>query len=932
MRETRERLFRRLFRFTRYYAWWVLLLTLLITGAGVYYIQQLPLRSSYLDLLPRNDPLIEEYKENEAYLAQLDYIAILLQLEDPAGKTKAEREAVLLDAAVKIKQALDADPEFAEVTYLVEPSPKIPDQYLLLYQLDAAKLARIEASINLARHAIGGGELSGLPPIDLATAYGQIEEKFKDAISSGGGDGVGLGESSEIEQELVQLSNFNRAIIAAIDGLDGLDKVTQAVRDLTGLFSPNTEAVVRKPEGFFSADRTALLMNVKPRYPSQRGVAYCTKVTADLNRDLARLDLPGIRVGATGPYVFNAETNAVVNADMHRTTIISSVGVFLIFLLAFGSLFYSIITLIPLVISTILTIAWAKFAVGGFNLITSFLPALVLGLGIDYGIHLISRYAEERQKGTSFNRALYTAIIRKGDASLAAALTTALVFMGLLTSRSRALFEMGAITGVGVLISFAMTILLIPTLLTLVHFLFRFHHRERVINYAPRFAPYFRFVSEKGRAIFTIVCILTFFISFQAAHVQFRFASGDLVPHTRSQEVLSEILDKFGAEGAKSGDYFTFFAKNEDELENIVAHLSKSDLVESIDSARDLLPVNLSEQQQVLKSLNIPAYINQLSLLDKSITTRNETSVRIRTLLAQFSLLQYIAALNGEERIANESREIQLELRQVQKRLSALDVQTAHARIAALEDALSTLDQNLRQIRDLPPIGTLLRDILDGLPAGIRSRYLTADGEYIIRARMSPAIYEPENLRTFDSYAASFSDHYFGMPLVTAELERYMRHDFFLSTILAAVLIGLTLWRSMGGVRRAILAGSPLVLGYLWMLAGMRLLGFSFNFINITISPLLIGVGVDNGIHMLHRYLEERAFDPEGAIERSGQRTALAVIVTSLTTMLVFGSLLLARTPGLRFLGDSALLGIGFTLLFSLLFLPAALRVFGKRV
>jgi predicted RND superfamily exporter protein len=584
------------------------------------------------------------------------------------------------------------------------------------------------------------------------------------------------------------------------------------------------------------------------------------------------------------------------------------------------------------VISTVLTIAWAKFAVGGFNLITSFLPALVLGLGIDYGIHLISRYAEERQKGTSFNRALYTAIIRKGDASLAAALTTALVFMGLLTSRSRALFEMGAITGVGVLISFAMTILLIPTLLTLVHFLFRFHHRERVINYAPRFAPYFRFVSGKGRAIFTIVCILTFFISFQAAHVQFRFASADLVPHTRSQEVLSEILDKFGAEGAKSGDYFTFFAKNEDELENIVAHLSKSDLVESIDSARDLLPVNLSEQQQVLKSLNIPAYINQLSLLDKSITTRNETSVRIRTLLAQFSLLQYIAALNGEERIANESREIQLELRQVQKRLSALDVRTAHARIAALEDALSTLDQNLRQIRDLPPIGTLLRDILDGLPAGIRSRYLTADGEYIIRARMSPAIYEPENLRRFNSYAASFSDHYFGMPLVTAELERYMRHDFFLSTILAAVLIGLTLWRSMGGVRRAILAGSPLVLGYLWMLAGMRLLGFSFNFINITISPLLIGIGVDNGIHMLHRYLEERALDPEGAIERGGQRTALAVIVTSLTTMLVFGSLLLARTPGLRFLGDSALLGIGFTLLFSLLFLPAALRVFGKRV
>jgi len=110
-------------------------------------------------------------------------------------------------------------------------------------------------------------------------------------------------------------------------------------------------------------------------------------------------------------------------------------------------------------------------------------------------------------------------------------------------------------------------------------------------------------------------------------------------------------------------------------------------------------------------------------------------------------------------------------------------------------------------------------------------------------------------------------------------------------------------------------------------------LQIDFNFINITISPLLIGIGVDNGIHILHRYAEERAIASEGAIERGGRMTAVAVIVTSLTTMLVFGSLLLARTPGLRLLGTSALLGIGFALVFSLLFLPAAIRVEGgKRV
>jgi len=188
-------------------------------------------------------------------------------------------------------------------------------------------------------------------------------------------------------------------------------------------------------------------------------------------------------------------------------------------------------------------------------------------------------------------------------------------------------------------------------------------------------------------------------------------------------------------------------------------------------------------------------------------------------------------------------------------------------------------------------------------------------------------------MKEFDAFASSFSDKYFGMPLVARQLQDYMKRDFLVSTALAALLIALTLWRSLRGGMRALFAASPLILGYIWMLGGMRLLHIDFNFINITISPLLIGIGVDNGIHIIHRYTEERKVDPEGAVERGGRMTAAAVMVTSLTTMLVFGSLLFARTPGLRILGISALMGIGFTLTFSLLFLPAALHVEkGKRV
>jgi hypothetical protein len=880
--------------------------------------------------------LIDEYRHTEEALLHTDYQVLLLTLNDAEELPLAEREERLLTAAKEIAQVLQEDPEFVSVTYQRELSPEIPDQYLVLYRLDEEELSHIESSIALARRSIADGELSLLPTSDLDDAYRQMSEAFDKALYGGDLNLEGPGGLSTLEEDLHGVTALNDAVLGAIDGIDQLPAVTMAVQDLARIFVPSETEVSRTPEPYFSSDRTRLLITVQPRFPSQHGVSYCTTVTETLKDDLSRVDLTrlGVTVGITGTYTYSSETNAAINADMRRTTIISSVGVLIIFFLAFGSISYSLIAVIPLLISVVLTMAWAKFAVGGFNLVTSFLPALVLGLGIDYAIHLISRYAEERSKGSSLNRALYTAILRKGDASAVAAATTAVVFLGLLFSRSRALFEMGVITSMGVIISFLITLFLLPALITLFHFLFRFRHKENVINYASHLAGYFRAVTAKGHAILVIVLVLTFFITFQAAQTRFVFSSGDLAPRVQCQEVLDDILTHFGESSTQfGGNYFTFFASSEEELTQVVEHLETSDLVLDVKSACQLLPVNLTEQQQVLNSLNIDSYIDQLDLLDRSLTEHTSALAQIRTLLVQFSLLQYGAGLNGEAEIALLSNKIQRQLHEIQGKLQTLDFQQAHAYIADLRETLSSFNRNLAQVRDLPRVETLLRDILKSFPEGIASQYLAPNGDYIIQARMAPAIYKKGTMERFDTFAASFSDNFFGMPLVAKQLENYIKRDFLVSTALATLLIALTLWRSLGGGMRALLAASPLILGYVWMLGGMRLLQINFNFINIMISPLLIGIGVDNGVHIMHRYREERKVDPEGAIERAGQKTAVAVLVTSLTTMLVFASLLLASTPGLRFLGISALLGIGFTLIFSLLFLPAALQVEGgKRV
>jgi predicted RND superfamily exporter protein len=185
MRPLKDVLLGWVFRVGRYHAWWVLFIFLLLSGGGIYFALHVPIRSSALDLLPRNDPLIEEYKENEQYFAQADYVGLLLTLSGDVPESPDEREAKLLSAAKVIKESLDQDPEFVAVTYLQELSADIPEQYLQLFELDRTQLTRIEDSVELARGTIGTEQAVLLSHQTLGGIYANIAAQFSDALQQG---------------------------------------------------------------------------------------------------------------------------------------------------------------------------------------------------------------------------------------------------------------------------------------------------------------------------------------------------------------------------------------------------------------------------------------------------------------------------------------------------------------------------------------------------------------------------------------------------------------------------------------------------------------------------------------------------------------------------------------------------------------------------
>jgi predicted RND superfamily exporter protein len=149
-----------------------------------------------------------------------------------------------------------------------------------------------------------------------------------------------------------------------------------------------------------------------------------------------------------------------------------------------------------------------------------------------------------------------------------------------------------------------------------------------------------------------------------------------------------------------------------------------------------------------------------------------------------------------------------------------------------------------------------------------------------------------------------------------------MKADFLNSTYFAVIIILVIMAIGLREIFLGPLWGIiPVGLGFLWMLAGMRNLGIDFNFANIVISSILIGNGVDYAVYVLHSYAHTRS------IEKTMSETAAPVLGSAVTTMVSFGSLLFANTPGLQVFGTSALLGVGCTTFFTLVFLPALLAL-----
>ena len=913
-----------IYRLVRYRAYWVIGVVLVLVALVLAYIFPFPIRSSLMDLLPQNDPLIEEYKRREETVNSTQYLTVVLSLEADGGLQKAEKEERLLKLAGVIEPLLSEIPEIESVNYRAEAS--IPEKYELLYSLNDETLGKVR-SLEADLESFFREFDSGSEGFALEDPYGDLRSRFQELEA---GDGV---SEERLMDLLDRLGARNETVLAGLGSIERLDEWEKRLDTLMGEFR---EVRQRRKETlggrYFSPDGNTLLMRARPSHPESHNIKFSRKLT-----DAARAAVREARrsqvfksgdyeIDLTGSFVTNAERNSALRVDMLRTTIISSVAVMIAFFFALGSLFYSALVALPLIVAVLFALGWAKFSVGGFNLLTTFLPALVLGLSIDYGIHLLFRFSEERLAEHSVSEAIKITIMKKGKGIFIAALTTAAVFTTLIFSRSQGLVEMGIITSLGIMISFLVYLFLLPALIISFQ---RWRRRKRAVelfDYRDKLGYVVDKSLKYGKSLLVVSAILSILALVGALQLDFQFTSNSVSTEVESVRVQERVQNNFGSSDMTIGPSFVFFPDSLEEMEKLESGLGGIDIVNSIRSLRDYLPEDLGAARETTDRLEqLKKLDGSLAGLEGILKNRKSHVEELEGLIGDLSSAQLTSTLSSRSRTTVRLNELIDQLLEIRAELLGLDRAAKLETIRGLRRHLEYLEEGIAPLEGIFSDG-VGEDLVEALPEKVRSTLTTEAGEYVVFAGVEKSIYESENLNRFVSQASRLSEDYFGLPLIQYKLEGHIRHDFIVSTTLAVLMISLLLYRGISSIKLSLLAVIPLVVGYLWMLGGMKLMGMNFNFINIIISPLLIGIGVDDGLHLIYRWREES--DRDGLIDSilsAFSRTGLAVVTTSITTIVVFGSLFLARTPGLRILGGTALLGIGFAMVLSLTVLPAAL-------
>ena len=618
-------------------------------------------------------------------------------------------------------------------------------------------------------------------------------------------------------------------------------------------------------------------------------------------------DSPGLRIGLTGKPVLQADELATSARDMTRGTILALLAIAIMFMFYFREWKRPLLAVLAFLIAFGWTYGAATLIVGRLNLLSMVFMLVLVGAGIDYGVHVLARWRESRDSRTaseSIGHIMKTAV----TGNLTGAVTSAGVFFLALLTSFQGLRELGIIAGLGLLFCALSMGVVLPALLKLTEG----EGRGKRSPPARRRTPSRRAGSGARDRTVMVLALTTLVPVGVVAFQSLRFESNLLA--LQSPKLESVAWEKALFEDDSSGSWFgAIIVETLEDIPEVVERARSHGEIGPIRSPLDFIAVPDSSRKEALERLS---RLHDSSDSTSTIRSQGDPAAVRETLRKSAGALNAMLALGGStidsvDRLMLETLRRRVEhLLETNDTMMMADLERARRNIGRHLDWLTRgADQPIRAV----------------LPEAVRHRFSAEDGSYAVLIQPAENIWSPAAMTEFVTALRAVSPDVTGVPITQHESIREMHQAFLVMSWGAIFVVGIALWLDFRSGSKTLACLLTLSLAMAWTLGAMAMLGLSINLANFFALPILIGLGADSAIHVLHRW----ELIQKGEEETFGE-TLKAISLTACTTGLGFGTLVLAHHQGLQSLGWVMLLGSASTLLASTVVLPAGLRVMSR--
>ena len=648
-------------------------------------------------------------------------------------------------------------------------------------------------------------------------------------------------------------------------------------------------------------DYTALI-------PAEQSLARVHELAEEIGLDGGD---SGVRVRVTGELALSSEELETVTTGTALSGVLS-------FILVTGILYFGLrswklmaATSITLSIGLVWTFAFATLTVGSLNMVSVAFAVLFIGLGDDFSVHFCLRWQDLVSQGHDSASALRETAEDVGLSLLLAAITVAIGFLAFAPTDYVGVAELGVISAGGIIISVIVSLTLLPAFITLFKPPLpkpRVRRPEsawmsRLVAFPVRHAKLVR-ASAVGLAALCVPFLL---------HVRFEY--NPLRLRVQTAESVTAFNDLLATEGLSPWSV-TLLAKNQKDADAAAARLARLDLVDHTRTLSDYVPTDQEAKLAILEDVALfmappppaervpraPTPAEDLDALRAFVTATAQMPATLDP-KTRAALDRLRAAIGGlVERLSHAS---DADRAAALRRLETSVVGTLPDQVRRIETALQA---EPIEASDLPP--ELVRDTV------------APDGRVRVDA------YPKHDLGADDKALQQFADaavdalpQATGIAVTTVESARVVVRSFreaLLGASLAIALLLFALWRR---VSDTLIALAPLALSAAMLAALGVVLDLPFNFANVLVLPALLGIGIDSGIHLVHRWrhLDQNQSSDE-LLETS---TARGVVQSTLTTIASFGTLAISPHPGMASLGILLTLGLSLILVVNLILIPA---------